>query len=68
MFITNKGGETEAVMLSAQAYDETAEKAALSDSLAMLDRNMEDIKAGRTRLFREAIKEMIEEFSGKLEP
>lgn len=53
LFIT-KGGETEAVMLSAQAYDEMVEKAALSDSLAMLDQSMEDIKAGRTRPFREA--------------
>jgi len=66
LFITNKGGETEAVMLSAQAYDEMAEKAALSDSLSMLDRSMDDIKAGRTRPFREAIKGMIEEFGGKL--
>lgn len=67
MFILNQGGEAEAVVLSSQAYDTLAEKAALADSLTALDRSMDDIQAGRTKPMRESMKKMIESFGGTLE-
>lgn len=67
MFVMNKGGEAEAVVLSPQVYDQLAEKAALADSLAALDRSVADIKAGRVKPARDAFKQMIESFGGTLD-
>lgn len=66
LFITNKSGETEAVIMAAATFDELAEKAALMDSLAMIDRSMEDIKAGRTYDAKQAIREIAVELGLKL--
>ena len=55
MFITNRGGKAEAVVLSAESYDGLMEELELARSLAMIDRSMEDIKAGRTHDAKEAI-------------
>ncbi len=49
MFITNRGGETEAVMLSAKLYDELMEQVELA-------RSLEDIKAGHVQDGREAMR------------
>ena len=56
MFITNKSGQTEAVLLAPQAYDRMMEEVELARSLAMIDRSMKDVKAGRGKEFRKAIK------------
>lgn len=48
LYITTNG-ETEAVVLSAKAYDELADRADLAETLAMIDRSEADIKAGRVK-------------------
>jgi len=48
-------GEAKGVVMSPKTFDEMAEKAALVDSLAMIDRSMDDIKNGRTHDAREAL-------------
>ena len=65
LYITNNG-ETDAVVMSPEAYDALAEKAELLDSLAMLDRSMEDIKEGRTQPAKEALREIADELGLKL--
>ena len=47
LFVTTNG-ETEAVVLSPAAFDELTDQAELARSLGVLDKSMEDIKAGRT--------------------
>jgi len=66
MFVTS-GGTAEAVVLSPQAYDALIEEVELARSVISLDESMQDVKAGRTRPMRDALKEMIEEFGGKLD-
>lgn len=66
MFITTNG-ETEAVVLSPTVYDKLAEDAELARSLAMLDRSMDDIKAGRVQPAKQAIDEIAAEFGLTLE-
>ena len=61
LYVTTNG-ETDAVVLSAQAFDELLEKAELAESLATIDRSVEDIKAGRVRPFREAMQDIAREF------
>jgi len=58
MFITNKSGQTEAVLIAPETYDRIMEEVALSRSLAMIDRSMEDVKAGRGKDLRQAIKDI----------
>ena len=53
LFVTTNG-ETDVVVLSPEAYDQLAEKAELAQSLALIDRSLEDIRAGRTRSARDA--------------
>jgi prevent-host-death family protein len=65
LFVT-VDGETEAVVLSPAAFDELTDQAELAKSLAVLDRSMEDIKAGRTEPFKKAILEIAVELGLKL--
>ncbi|MEX2219356.1 MAG: type II toxin-antitoxin system Phd/YefM family antitoxin [Phycisphaerales bacterium] len=55
LYVTTNG-ETEAVVLSAKAYDELADRADLAETLAMIQRSEADIKAGRARDAREALR------------
>jgi PHD/YefM family antitoxin component YafN of YafNO toxin-antitoxin module len=65
LFIT-RNGETEAVVLSPAAFDELMDQAELAKSLALLDRSAEDIKAGRTQPFKEAMQEIADALGLKL--
>jgi len=66
LFVTTNG-ETEAVVLSPSAYDELMDQAELAKSLALLDRSMEDIQAGRTRPAKAALRHIADELKLKLE-
>jgi len=66
MFITTNG-ETEAVVLSPATYDKLAEDAERARGLAMLDRSMADMKAGRVQPAKQAIDEIAKEFGLTLE-
>jgi PHD/YefM family antitoxin component YafN of YafNO toxin-antitoxin module len=66
LFVTTNG-ETEAVVLSPSAYDELMDQAELAKSLALLDRSMEDIQAGRTRPAKAALRQIADELKLKLE-
>lgn len=65
LYITTNG-ETAAVVLSPETFDALAEKAELAEGLAMLDRSREDIRAGRTRSAKAAIREIAGELGLKL--
>jgi len=60
LFITSNG-ETEAVVLSSAAFDQLMDQVELAKSLTALDRSMEDIKAGRTRPAKAAIRQIADE-------
>jgi prevent-host-death family protein len=66
LFITTNG-ETEAVVLSPSAFDQLTEQAELARSLVLLDRSMADIKAGRTRPAKAALREIAKELNLKLD-
>ena len=66
LYVT-KNGHTEAVVLSATAYDTLAAKAELMDNLAALDRGMEDVRAGRGQDMKEALREIAAELGLKLD-
>lgn len=66
LYITTNG-ETDAVILSPGIFDELVEKAELVDSLATIDKSVEDIKAGRVRPFREAMHDIARELGLKLD-
>jgi len=57
LYVTTNGA-TDAVVLSPGTYDELAEKAELLDSLAMIDRSIQDIGAGRTHPARDALQKL----------
>lgn len=57
LYVTTNG-ETEAVVLSAKAYDELADRADLAETLAMIRRSEADIKAGRVSDAREALRKI----------
>lgn len=61
MFITNQSGDTEAVMISSEAFDRMMEKIELADSLSRIDRSMEEIKAERTHDAKQAIRAIANE-------
>lgn len=67
LFVTTNG-HTEAVLLSPQVFDELVGKAELAESLAAIERGMEDAKAGRTRPMREGIQQIADELGVRLEP
>ena len=60
LFVTTNG-ETEAVVLSPSAFDELMDQAELAKSLAVLDRSMEDVKAGRGQPLKQAVREIAAE-------
>ena len=60
LYITTNG-ETNAVVMSPEAYDELADKAELVESLLMLDRSTADIQAGRTESAKAALKRIADE-------
>ena len=66
LFITTNG-ETDAVVLSPEAYDALAEKAELAESLGMLDRSMEDIAEGRSQVAKPALRRIADELGLSLE-
>lgn len=66
LYVTTNG-ETNAVVLSPQAYDALADKAELAESLAMIDRSMEDIRAGRTQPAKPALERIADELGLKLD-
>lgn len=66
LYITTNG-ETDAVVMSPETYDALAEKAELMESLAMLDRSMEDIKQGRTHSAEEALQKTAAKYGLKLD-
>ncbi len=60
-------GQAKGVVMSPQTFDEMAEKAALVDSLAMIDRSMEDIQSGKTHDAKEAIQNIAQKLGLKLQ-
>src|SRR5665213_259519 len=66
LFVTTDG-ETEAVVISPAAFDELMDQVELAKSLTMLDRSVEDIKAGRTRPGKFAIGQIAAELGLKLD-
>ena len=66
LFITTNG-QTDAVVLSPEAYDTLADKAELTESLAMIDRIMEDISEGRTQAAKPALKKIANELGLSLD-
>lgn len=66
LYITTNG-HTDAVVLSPEVYDALADKAELAESLALLDRSMENIKDGRTQAAKPALKRIANELGLNLE-
>lgn len=66
LYITTNG-HTDAVVLSPEAYDALADKAELAESLALLERSMEDVKEGRTQPAKPALKRIANELGVILE-
>lgn len=65
LFITTNG-ETDAVLLSPEAFDELAETAELAANLKTLDRSMDDIREGRVRPLEQAVREIARKLDLKL--
>jgi prevent-host-death family protein len=66
LFITTNG-ETDAVVLSPEAYDALAEKAELAESLATIDRSRDDIAERRTQAAKPALRRIADELGLSLE-
>ncbi len=66
LYITTNG-ETDAVVLSPEAYDTLADKAELTESLAMIDRSVEDIAEGRTQAAKLALKKIADDLGLSLD-
>jgi len=60
-------GEVAGVVLSPRAYDELMEEVELARSLSVLDRSMIDVKKGKGRPLREAVREIADELGLKLD-
>ena len=58
MFITNRGGDTEAVVISANQYDSLMEELEAARSLMMIEKSMSEIKAGRVKDAKQSLREM----------
>ncbi len=57
LFVTTNGRPA-GVLLSPEAYDALADKADLADNLAMIERGLEDVGAGRVRDARAGVREL----------
>ncbi len=66
LYVTTNG-RTDAVVLSPDAYDALADKAELAESLMQLERSGEDIREGRTRSAKSALKQIAAELGLKLD-
>jgi len=66
LYITTNG-ETDAVVLSPEAYDALADKAELAESLTRLDRSQADIRDGRTRTATPALEKLAAELGFSLD-
>lgn len=66
LFVTTNG-QTEAVLLSPEVFDELVGKAELVESLASIERGVEDAKAGRVRPMREGIRQIADELGVTLD-
>lgn len=66
LFITTNG-QADAVVLSPEAYDALADKAELAESLALLDRSEADLRAGRTKQAKAALRATAKKLGLKLE-
>jgi|HubBroStandDraft_6_1064221.scaffolds.fasta_scaffold496886_2 prevent-host-death family protein len=66
LFVTSNG-RTAAVVLSPGAYDELASKAELADHLLLIDRGIEEVKAGRVRDARDGIRELAKKHGIRLD-
>ncbi len=66
LYVTTNG-VTDAVVLSPEAYDALADKAELAESLTMIERSDEDIRAGRTRPASPALRKIADELGLKLD-
>lgn len=64
LYVTSNG-ETEAVVLSPQAYDELAERAELAETVAMVQRSMADVEAGRVTPVDEAFRRIAKKIARK---
>jgi prevent-host-death family protein len=60
LFITSNG-RTAGVVLSPDAYDSLAEKAEIADNMTLINRGLEDVKAGRVYKAREDIRAIAAE-------
>ncbi len=66
LYITTNG-RTDAVVLSAEAYDALADKAELAESLAMIERSAEDVKRGRSRATKSALRRIAADLGLKID-
>jgi prevent-host-death family protein len=66
LYVTTNG-ETDAVVLSPEAYDALADKAELAESLAMIDRSMEDVAERRTHAAKPALRRIADELGLSLD-
>ncbi len=67
LFITSNG-QTEAVVLSPEAYNALAELAEAAETRAMMEASLEDIKAGRTRPAKEAMADIAASLGIRFNP
>lgn len=67
LFITAHG-RTAGVLLSPDANDQLAEKAALLDDLDALRKSLEDVRAGRTSDAHQALRDIAASLGFELEP
>lgn len=65
LYITTNG-ETDAVVLSPEAFDALAERSDLVESLRVLDASQDAIREGRVRPLNEAVGEIADELGLKL--
>lgn len=66
LYVTTNG-ETDAVVMSPETYDALADRAELTESLAMIDRSMKDIREGHTQPTKAALKRIADELGLKLD-
>ncbi len=67
LYVTNKG-ETEAVVLSPDAFNELLDLAEMPQVLALMEKSLSDIEAGRVIDAKEALRQIAEKHNLKLEP